>query len=841
MPKISLAQVTSIVGGTLLAPELTAEIFISSVAIDSRTIFDPELSLFFALKTERNDGHRYIADLVHAGVRAFVVSDFLDEFRGFKNCCFVRVTDTLNALQKLAAWNRSQFHIPVVGITGSNGKTIVKEWLFELLHKHTVIRSPKSYNSQVGVPLSVWNLSADDEVAIFEAGISKPGEMQHLQEIIKPTIGILTNIGEAHQENFDSKQQKLEEKLKLFESCDMLIYCKDQPLVESIIRNGAMNPSVKLLAWSFIDPTADLYFRIEEMGKGVELSFSAAPFSSAGDSKSPAEYSGSEARIFLPFQDVANLENAAHCLAFILSQHYADSAVLESFRNIQPVAMRLEMKEGINNCLLINDYYNSDINSLQIALSFLNNHAQAPYIRTTVIISDIQQSGIPDKQLYKEVARLLQLNKTSHLIGIGPRIRKHADLFEMSAGFYESTDQFLESFKPANYQQECVLLKGARDFHFERISSVLQKKYHQTILEIDLDALVGNLNFFRSLIRPETRIMVMVKAFSYGSGMAEIARILQFHKVDYLAVAVADEGVELRQAGIDLPILVMNPEEHSFENMIEFRLEPNIYSEQIFDSFRKVLQQNAVVRYPVHLKLDTGMHRLGFDSDDSIERLMAKILVQEQMVVRSVFSHLAGADEAMHDEFTEGQIQQFLHFSSMITEKLPYKVFRHILNSAGIERFSQFQFEMVRLGIGLYGVSACSNLQIRSISRLKTSISQIRIISAGQTIGYGRKGVVTQDSQIAVLPIGYADGYDRRLGNGVGKVFVKGHMSPVIGNICMDMCMIDVTGLPVKVGDEVELMGEHNPVSDIAQSIGTIPYEVLTGISQRVKRVYLQE
>jgi alanine racemase len=826
MPILSVRQVSSIVGGEFRAPEVTPEIFISSIAIDSRTIFDPESSLFFALKSERNDGHRYLADLVHAGVRAFVVSDYSKEFLKYTNCSFVVVPDTLKALQKLAAWNRSQFDIPVVGITGSNGKTIVKEWLFELLHNHAVIRSPKSYNSQVGVPLSVWNLNADYELAIFEAGISKPGEMQYLQEIIRPTIGILTNIGEAHQENFASKQEKLEEKLKLFESCNSLIYCKDQSLVESVIRSGGVNPSVKLLAWSFIDQSADLYFRTAEVEKGVELE---------------ADFDGKTYRIALPFQDVANLENAGHCLAFVLSQHYANSAVLESFRNIQPVAMRLEMKEGINNCLLINDYYNSDINSLQIALAFLNNHAQAPNLRKTVILSDIQQSGIPDEQLYQEVARLLQLNKTSHLIGIGPRIRKQAALFEMPAEFYESTGQFLESVQPGNYHQECLLLKGARDFHFERISSVLQKKYHQTVFEIDLNALIGNLNFFRSLIRPETRIMVMVKAFSYGSGMAEIARILQFHKVDYLAVAVADEGVELRQVGIDLPIVVMNPEEHSFENMIEFRLEPNIYSEEIFESFRKVLQQNAVVHYPVHLKLDTGMNRLGFDSEDLIERLTGKLIGQEQMVVRSVFSHLAGADEALHDDFTIVQIQQFLKFSSMITEKLPYKVFRHILNSAGIERFPEFQFEMVRLGIGLYGVSSCGNGQIRSISRLKTAVSQIRRISAGQTVGYGRKGVIDHDSEIAVLPIGYADGYDRRLSNGVGKVYVKGQIVPVIGNICMDMCMIDVTGLQVAVGDEVELMGEHILVSDIAETIGTIPYEILTGISQRVKRVYLQE
>ncbi len=826
MPILSVNQVADILKGELQCSDALCEFRISSVSIDSRTVFDPESTLFFALKTNRNDGHRYIADLVHTGVRAFVVSDFADEYRNYNRCCFVVVRDTLLALQNLAAWHRSQFDVPVVGITGSNGKTIVKEWLFELLKDRAVIRSPKSYNSQVGVPLSVWNLGPEFELAIFEAGISMPGEMEKLQKIIRPTIGILTNIGEAHQENFTSKQEKLTEKLKLFESCQTLIYCKDQALVHEMVSRGGVNPEVKLLSWSFVDQTSEMYFSKQETSEGVEIT---------------TDFEGKNYRISFPFQDDASLENSGHCLALVLSQHWAEPSVLGLFRSLQPVAMRLEMKDGINNCLLINDYYNSDINSLQIALGFLNNHARTPYSRKTVILSDIQQAGIPDELLYQEVARMLQLNKTSHLIGIGPKIRKHAHLFDLSSEFYESTDLFLEAFDPGSFRQECLLLKGARDFHFERISSVLQKKYHQTVMEIDLNAMVGNLNFFRSAIRPETRIMIMVKAFSYGSGLTEIARILQFHKVDYLAVAVADEGIELRQAGIDLPILVMNPEEHSFENMIEFRLEPNIYSEEIFDSFRRVLQQHAVVRYPIHLKLDTGMHRLGFDSKDKVERIVQKLQVQNQMVVRSVFSHLAGADETVHDEFTMEQIHKFQEFSSLITEKLPYKIFRHILNSAGIERFPEYQFEMVRLGIGLYGVSACGNSQVRSMSRLKTCISQIRRIGAGQTVGYGRKGVVDKETEIAVLPIGYADGYDRRLSNGVGKVYVNGQIASVIGNICMDMCMIDVTGLQVSVGDEVELMGEHILVSDMADTIGTIPYEILTGISQRVKRVYLQE
>jgi alanine racemase len=826
MPTLSIRQISTILKGESQFGNSNPELRISSVSIDSRTIFDPESSLFFALKTERNDGHRYIADLVHAGVRAFVVSDYPEELHEYTQCCFIVVPDTLKALQQLAAWHRSRFAIPVVGITGSNGKTIVKEWLFEVLRNRTVVRSPKSYNSQVGVPLSVWNLSEDYELAIFEAGISKPGEMQNLAEIICPTVGILTNIGEAHQENFSSHQEKLDEKLQLFDSCQTLIYRKDQTLIHPAIQKKFSGRKVKLIAWSFTDATADMLFRKEER---------------EGVSNLLATFEGKTYRVELPFQDDASLENAGHCLAFVISQHYADAEVLTSFSRLQPVAMRLEMKEGVNNCLLINDYYNSDINSLQIALGFLNNHVRQPYQRKTVVLSDIQQSGIPGEQLYGEVARLLHLHKINSLIGIGTHIGKYAAVFQLSAAFYESTDQFLESIQSDQFKQECILLKGARDFHFERISATLQKRYHQTVLEIDLNALVGNLNYFRSLIRPETRIVVMVKAFSYGSGMAEIAQILQFHKVDYLAVAVADEGIELRQAGIDVPIIVMNPEEHSFESMIEFRLEPNIYSEEIFDSFQKVLQQHAVVRYPIHLKLDTGMHRLGFDSAVKVEKLIQKLLIQEQMVVRSVFSHLAGSDEAIHDEFTRQQVQKFVELSNMISQKLPYKVLRHILNSAGIERFPEYQFEMVRLGIGLYGVSACGNGQIKTISRLKTCISQIRQIRAGETVGYGRKGQANQDMQIAVLPIGYADGYDRRLSNGVGKVFLKDCIVPVIGNICMDMCMIDVTGLQVAFGDEVELMGEHILVSDIAESIGTIPYEILTGISQRVKRIYLQE
>lgn len=826
MPTLSSRQISEVVCGITKSRDAGKDVWISSLSSDSRTIFDPESTLFFAIRSDRNDGHKYVDDLIEKGVRLFVVSEYSEEWQKSEQCIFIVVPDTLQALQKLVAWHRSQFSIPVVGITGSNGKTIVKEWLFEILRNRAVIRSPKSYNSQIGVPLSVWNLGPDYELAIFEAGISKPGEMQNLFEIIRPTIGILTNLGEAHQENFSSHREKLREKLRLFRSCHSVIYCMDQALTQYEFDQASFLSEIKKYGWSFQDVQAGLYFRKTELETGMEIR---------------TNYGGTDYQIRVPFKDDASLENIGHCLAFLITQNYADKETLGLFQGLEPLAMRLEMKEGIQNCLLINDYYNSDINSLQIALSFLNSQASHPNLKKTVIMSDIQQSGIPDAQLYREVARLLQLNKITRMIGIGPKISGHNDLFHLQAEFYSSTEMFLESFIASNFRNECILIKGARNFHLELVSAVLQKKYHQTVLEIDLNKLIGNLNYFRSSIAPETRVMVMVKAFSYGSGMVEIARVLQFHKVDYLAVAVADEGIELRQAGIDVPIVIMNPEEHSFESMIEFRLEPNIYSEELFEAFYKVLQQHAVSKYPVHLKIDTGMHRLGFDTAEKLNFLAEKLASQSEMVVRSVFSHLAGSDEAIHDDFTQSQVERFKKLSSIITGKLNYKVFRHILNSAGIERFPEFQFEMVRLGIGLYGVSANGAEQVQSISRLKTSISQIRLIPAGQTVGYGRKGVVSSDSEIAVLPVGYADGYDRRLSNGVGKVYLNGKIVPIIGNVCMDMCMIDVTGLSAAVGDEVELMGDHILVSEIAGSIGTIPYEILTGISQRVKRIYLQE
>lgn len=822
MPQINTKQLCAILNGKLYGTE---DNVISSISIDSRTITDPSGTCFFALVGDRNDGHKYVPDLIRKGVKTFVVSSIGENQESLHNISLIEVANTLEALQKLAHWNREQYHYPVLGITGSNGKTIVKEWLYEMLNHHlSIVRNPKSYNSQVGVPLSVWLMEENYQLAIFEAGISKLGEMHKLAEIINPTIGIFTNIGEAHQENFASIEEKVEQKLDLFKQAETIIYCRDHRLSATMIEKRYSNK--KLVGWSFSDKSATIYIQTEAFAEGTSFHFS---------------WKDKKYNCSLPLSDSASIENIAHCLVFAASLNLLSEETIRVVSKLKPIAMRLEMKEGINSCKLVNDYYNSDINSLSIALNFQSQQNVLPVKKKSLVLSDIQQSGQALNSLYTEVNRLLLANQIDRLIGIGSEISAHKSCFSVDAEFYESTDSFLQSFMPSSFKEEIILLKGARQFHFERISSALQKKYHQTVLEINLNRLIDNLNLFKSKLLPETKIMVMVKAFSYGSGTSEIARVLQFQQVDYLAVAVADEGIELRRAGIELPILVMNPEEHSFESMIEFRLEPNIYSFDLYKRFAAAVTRNAVSNYPVHIKLETGMNRLGFSSETELRELALMLSHSNQLKVASVFSHLAASDEEIHDKFTLAQAEQFMRFSSIITEKLKYKVWRHLLNSAGIERFAQFQFEMVRLGIGLYGVSANQNRNVRSISSLKTTVSQVKNVPVGETVGYGRKGNILRDSVVAVLPIGYADGYNRRLGNGVGKVYIGGSFAPIIGNVCMDMCMVDVTGLNVHEGDEVEIIGDHVLLSDVARWMGTIPYEVLTSISQRVKRVYIQE
>lgn len=804
-------------------------IIIKNLLIDSRKLVNAETSLFFAIKGDRHDGHAYIADLYEKGIKTFVVTKPPANINNYRDAFFLVVNDTMNALQNLAAFHRNQFNIPVIGVTGSNGKTIVKEWLYQLIREDkNIVRSPKSYNSQVGVPLSVWQLSEEYNLGIFEAGISQPNEMQCLETIIKPTIGLITNIGQAHDENFESQQQKVNEKLKLFSNAEVLIYCKDYLLIHQEITNNKTLNAISHFSWSKKSRADLLIGRITK---------------SPADTEIQGVYKNDFIKINIPFTDEASIENAIHCWATLLYLGFEQTVIAERMRLLSPIAMRLELNEGINNCSIINDSYNSDLGSLAIALDFLNQQKQ--HAKKTLVLSDILQSGRNEDGLYKEVAELIHKKGVSRLIGIGENISNQQHQFNIEKIFYKTTEDFLKEFNNSLFRDETILLKGARAFGFEAISKIIQQKAHETVLEINLNAIIHNLNYFRSKIKGDTKIMAMVKAFSYGSGSFEIANILQFHRVDYLAVAYADEGIELRKAGITMPIMVMNPEEQSYEAMIQYNLEPEIYSFRVLGLFEETLKRSEHVKdktISIHIKLDTGMHRLGFEADD-INELIVRIKNNKHIAIKSIFSHLAASDESEHDDFTWQQIKQFNEMGDKIKTHFSYPIIKHILNSSGITRFPDAQFDMVRLGIGLYGIAANSieQAQLQNVSTLKTSISQIKNIPANETVGYSRKGVSNKDIQIATVPIGYADGLSRKLSGGKGKMIVKGKEAPIVGNVCMDMCMIDITDINANENDEVIVFGESYPIAQIAKDVGTIPYEILTSVSRRVKRIYFQE
>jgi len=792
---------------------------------DSRSLSFPAESLFFAIHTARNNGHNYIVELYQQNLRYFVVSEMRPEFEKMTDAVFLQVNDTLHALQGLAAAHRSTFKIPVIAITGSNGKTVVKEWLYQLLHANfNITRSPRSYNSQIGVPLSVWALNENTQLGIFEAGISEMHEMEHLQPIIRPTIGIFTNLGEAHQENFSGLKQKCEEKLQLFKESEVLIYCSDNKLVEISIAQSDFKG--KLFSWGKSDKAVIQILQVEKASLNTKVLM---------------KYAGSEFKVVIPFTDDASIENALQCVVLLLYLGIKPDEIAKKILQLETVAMRLEVKEGVRNCLIINDSYNSDLNSLSIALDFLNQQATAKNLSKTLIISDILQSGQASADLYKTVSKLVQNKNVQRIIGIGSEISKHADKFEsIDKTFFEHTEDFLKSSILWELKNEIILLKGSRAFHFEDISEKLELVTHETIMEVNLNALVDNLNYFRSKIRPETKMMCMVKAFAYGSGAVEVARTLQHHRTDYLAVAVADEGAELRREGIRIPIVVMNPEKGSFGMIFDNKLEPEIYSFRLLDSFIASTEKLGLTDYPIHIKIDSGMHRLGFEPQD-VEQLLTRLKGQTQVKVRSVFSHLSGSDETKFDAFTKQQIVTFTACANQFSATFSHHILRHILNSAGIERFPEYQFDMVRLGIGHYGISSMPNVNLKQVCALKTVILQIKNVKAGETVGYSRKGVVNVDKRIAVIPIGYADGFDRKLGNGVGEVLINGQRAKVIGNVCMDLVMIDVTNVHAEEGDQVEIFGDHLTISEVADWLKTIPYEVLTSVSRRVKRIYFQE
>ncbi len=823
--KYSIEKVTTLIGARRYGNN---EGQIRWLLTDSRSLCFPEETLFFALKTQRNDGHRYIGDLYHRGVRHFVVEQVPEHYDiVYPEANFLRVPHTLAALQRLAERHRDEFNVPIVGITGSNGKTMVKEWLYQLLlPSQKIVRSPRSYNSQIGVPLSVWLLNEQTEIGIFEAGISQPGEMFALRDIIQPTIGVLTSLGAAHQENFRSMEEKCMEKLELMHDTEAMVYCSDNDTVSRCIRR--MQYKGEKIAWSQCDEQAALFVK--------EIAVKAPK------TRITYIWQGEENCYTIPFIDEASVENSITCTAVALRLGLTPGQLADRMPRLEPVAMRLEVKEGQRGCVLINDSYNSDINSLDIALDFMSRRDFGRGLKKTLILSDIFQTGTSPEALYAQVSDLAVKRGITKFIGIGPELSAQADKIQIAdKAFFASVPHFLSSDAFTGLHNELILLKGARLFGFDQITEQLEQKVHETILEVNLNAVVDNLNHFRSFLRPETKMVCMIKADGYGAGAVEIAKTLQDHRVDYLAVAVADEGVTLRKAGITANIMIMNPEMTAFKTMFDYDLEPEVYSFRLMDALIRAARKEGITGWPVHIKLDTGMHRLGFDPVHDIDEVIERLKHQNAIIPRSVFSHFVGSDSDGFDDFSAQQFALFDEGSRKLQSVFTHKILRHMDNSAGIEHFPERQMDMCRLGIGLYGVDPRDNHMLATVSTLKTTILQLRHVPAGETVGYSRKGRIERDSVIAAIPIGYADGLNRHLGNRRGYCLVNGQKAEYVGNICMDVAMIDVTDIPCREGDQVEIFGEHLPVTRLSDTLDTIPYEILTAVSNRVKRVYFQD
>ena len=829
----TIEKITTLIGARRIG---TADAQIGWLLTDSRSLCFPEETLFFALKTASNDGHRYIADLYRRGVRNFVVATApaASPAGSYEDANFLIVPSPLEALQRLAERHRDEFDIPIVGITGSNGKTMVKEWLYQLLSPSmTVTRSPKSYNSQIGVPLSVWLLNEQTQVGLFEAGISQPDEMASLCDIIQPTIGVLTYLGTAHQENFRSMEEKCMEKMQLFEHAKVLAYNSDDDVISRCIRRSGFKG--EKIGWSRENPSAPLY--IEK----VSLTSTPSPLTTIS-----YIYKGTRASYPLPFFDEASLQCSFACAAVALYLGVTPDQLAERMARLEPVAMRLEVKEGQRGCLLINDSYNSDINSLDIALDFM---ARREGTQRTLILSDIFQSNMSDADLYAEVNALCVKRGVTKLIAIGPRITAALSGGSVSGAyaagmfFFSTTDDFLASDTFRQLHDEVILIKGARAFGFDRITEQLEQKVHETILEVNLNAVVDNLKYYRSFLKPETKLVCMVKADAYGAGAVEVAKTLQDHRVDYLAVAVADEGVTLRRNGITQNIMIMNPEMTAFKTMFDYDLEPEVYSFRLMDALIHASEQQGITGWPVHIKLDTGMHRLGFDPEKDIDEVISRLKNQNAIIPRSVFSHFVGSDSDDFDNFSTIQFEKFDKASRRLQAAFSHKIIRHMDNSAAIEHFPERQMDMCRLGLGLYGYDPrdAGVARLHPVSTLKTTILQLRHVPKDETVGYSRRGVLSRDSVIAAIPIGYADGLNRHLGRGAGYCLVNGQKAPYVGNICMDVAMIDVTDIPCQEGDSVEIFGEHLPATVLSDILDTIPYEVLTGVSNRVKKVYFQD
>ncbi len=802
---------------------------ISVLLTDSRSLTFPEQSLFFAIRTNNNDGHRYVSELYDRGVRNFVLSYIPDDLTpdAIKNSNILLVSSTVSALHAIAKYHRCRFSIPVIGITGSRGKTTVKEWLYQLLSAdYDIVRSPRSYNSQIGVPLSVWELNDETQLGIFEAGISLPDEMTSLQALIRPNLGIITNIGSEHSDGFTSVKAKCYEKITLLRDCDCIIYNGDDELISEAVADAGF--TVKEIAWSTVDSDRPLFIsKIDKHVDTTDIYYS---------------YLRTDGIITIPFTADSDIQNSIHCLAVQLYLNRPADVIASRMSILAPVGTRLEVIEGVNNCMLIYDSYTSDFHSLAPAIDFMSRRRTSSR-SMTIVLSDVMHETLEPSKLYQSVADLLKHKGIERIIGIGEEISRNSRYFGPDAMFYPTTSAFLASSSPSDFDNELILVKGASSFHFELITDMLEARQHETVLEVNLDSVVHNFNMFRSKLKPTTGIVCMVKASGYGAGSYELAKTLQSQGAAYLAVAVLDEGVDLRKAGITMPIMVLNPKVVNYKTLFAYNLEPEIYSFGILHEIIKEGEKYGITDYPVHIKLDTGMHRLGF-IEEEIPELVEVLKHQKVIRPSSVFSHLAAADEPTMDDYTHLQFDYFDRCYNLISREFNYYIMRHILNSTGITRFPQKQFDLVRLGICLYGIPTMNDGSqdgLRQVSSLHTVIISIREWPAGTTIGYSRRGVLTRKSRIATIPIGYADGINRHLGNGGMKVWINGFRCPTVGNICMDACMIDVTDVDCAVGQSVEIFGENVPVSELSDTLNTIPYEILTSVSQRVKRVYYRE
>lgn len=801
----------------------TANLPINALLLDSRKISlesPAENGLFFAISGDQQDGHTYIHEVFQSGIRQFIIENAsaiscLPE----AECNVILVDNTVHALQKIVSHHRNKYSLPVIGITGSNGKTVVKEWLSSLLSgNYHVVKNPGSYNSQVGVPLSVWRINSSHDFGVFEAGISQPGEMQKLEPVIRPSLGIFTNIGTAHDSGFSDRIQKVAEKFRLFQNCPVIIYRSDYPVLNDIIHKKVKKDQL-LLDWS------------DKKKATVEVKLNKG--------KLHIYFHKKKFLFNTLLTDPASFENLVHCIIALLHMGYEKPKIQEGIGLLSAIKMRMELKKGVKGCYLIDDTYNNDLDGLEIALDFMNRQRQKP--EAILIVSDILQSGLPEKTLYRELADMARKHGISKVIGIGRNISLNKEFYPDGSVFYRDAHAFLKVIDRFNFHDQLILVKGARAFKMENIVNALTDKIHHTTLEINISNMVHNLNCYRKRLNPGTMVMAMVKAFGYGSGNYEIAHLLQFHKVDYFGVAYADEGIALRSNGISIPVMVMNPAPDSFDKMAANNLEPEVFSLGILNELDEFTRQYDK-KIKIHLKLDTGMHRLGIEQDE-LEQILEILDANKNIEVAGIFSHLAAADETKHNTFTQLQINRFKTSSDLIINRLRIQPARHLLNSSGILNYPNEQFEMVRLGIGLYGYDPSGKIsrELKPVSRLKSVISQIRKVRARETVGYGRKGKTTKNTTIATIAIGYADGFSRRLGNGRGSVWINGHFRPTVGNVCMDMIMVDVTGIKAKEGDEVEIFGLNQSVEAFATASDTIPYEIFTSVSERVKRVYMYE